>query len=112
MPFHDAAARTRRIVGALGDEGISFYPVRAASIGAYLGGGGVGQSIAGAVEQKPALGDGINNIEMVLRTDVDTAAEFEARSCSIEFSGRRYDIVTIDPDGPGGVECRLQEMQF
>lgn len=114
MPFPDAAALTRRIAARVGDSGIAFYPVRAASVGAYLSSGGVAVPIVGQIDTRPVLGDdGVNNLEVVLRTDSDTADanNFAERSCSIEFKGKRYDIIVVDDDAPGAVECRLQDVQ-
>lgn len=113
MPFPDAASLTRRIARRVGDALVYFYPVRAASVGAFLGSGGLATLIDASIDRRPVLGDdGVNNSEVVLVTDSDTATalDFAGRSCSVELNGRSYDIVVVDEE-LGAVECRLQEIQ-
>lgn len=116
MPFPDAAALTRRIVGALGDEPITLYPVRAASVAAYLARGSLGNTIAAIVERRPVVNDGVgaggvDNSEIVLSTDSDTADTYSLalRRASFAWKGRLYDIVRVEEDDPGAVNCFTTE---
>lgn len=118
MSFPDEIAQrvTAAILGRLG-ESITLFPVRAASVGAYLAAGNTGTAIQGVIERRPVLNDdlgesvGVQNIAVVLTIDAETAETHSVsdRQCSVAYKGRYYDVSLTTPDDPGAVECTLRE---
>jgi hypothetical protein len=102
----DWAGMTAGIVRELGDE-VTLYPVRAASVGASEG-----TAINAVVERRAVLNDegaaGVQNGDVTLVIDSDTAAGFELRSSSFLWEGRLFDIVRIE-DEVGAVTCYTTE---
>lgn len=116
MSFPDATSLTQDILDALGDDGVTFYPVRAAEVAAYLAGGNSGVDLSGlgvVAFQTIEYDDGevgVDTERATFTTDEDTVADNGiARNTSIRFQGVLYDIFRIRPDHPGGTDCYLRK---
>lgn len=114
MAFPDALSLTQDIMDALGDEGITFYPVRAAEVDAYVAAGNSGvENIRGAMEFLPVETDtgdvAVDTERVTLDTDDTTISDNSiARGTAIEFKGIRYDVYRVLPDGNGATRLWLR----
>lgn len=114
MAFADLAlSMTRRAHRLAGDTGVTFYPVRAAEVVAYLAAGNSGVSLLCMVDTEPLvsqLGDmPVDNVDATLETDTTSAATITAKQSSIVSGGITYDIVRREDPGPGAVRFILRK---
>lgn len=113
MPFPDAVLLTQDVIDALGDDGVTFYPVRAEQVSAYLAAGSSGVSLTGVMDFLPIeteTGDVAVDTERVTFDTDDTTFSDNgiARNTCIEFRGVRYDVYRVLPDGGGLTRCWLR----
>ena len=118
MSFADSAlAATKKILVALGDDGISLYPVPANGIDTFLAEGGVavdltGKGVMDFDDVRDEQGEVfIDNVDVVLRTDDDTVNNnsIAKGKTSIEFKSVRYDLARQPvPETPGAYNIYLR----
>lgn len=114
MSFDDIAEKmTEDVLSSVGNSAITFYPVRAAEVAAYLAAGNSGVSVTGAVDFLPVETDtgdvAVDTERVTLDTDETTISDNGiARNTCVEFKSVRYDVYRVLPDGLGITRCWLR----